>query len=1665
MKTHQNKILARIGVFFVAIVELVTVIGSLPVFADDVTIDNVQQKIQEAAIAHVVANTMKKCAASVAVVGDGFNAFHEPEDVLTSTKGVFEGTTNIAVGPWMENRIQNKVDDGDIWCKNEDGKIVSVFATTMGVSVKDVICGIDDQGGLMMGYERDQVGYQSATCSSGNYFLGNGTVDDRKAALKKIYDQWATNNPYAVSWDDIGYFNQVDGYYLYLNDLKTMCTGSGIDLTYTSVTSNAGLAQTTHTVNSANNSKNINSFVEGAKNCSTLASKVTDYAPLFQAEVKSKLNDSCKSAVLSQLDEKEAEAQAIVDDPSSYSAEDVQKAQDQLTEIQAARASSDYLEGNDTDGYTCKTVAGIVVTQLAPVDPAETVGVTDPDSTQPSCFNSAESLGWIICPILDITSNLLNTLYERIFQDFIEVKASMLAENGMRQAWQSFQTFANIVFVILLLVVIISQLTGVGIDNLGIKRILPRLIIAIILVNVSYILCTLAVDVSNIAGSGLYDLFNTMSQGITVSDPAIGVGQGVGVGVLTLIVGAILGAGLWISYGGVAGMILAIFPAVIAGVVSLLFTLILLGARQAGVVILTVISPLAIVMYMLPNTKKFYDRWIKMFSGLLLLYPIVGALVGGSNFASALLLSTGNEGFFFLLTAMLINIVPFFFIPTLLRGSFTAIGNIGNRIGSLGQRLGGRASGALRRNEAYRNAMDLARSGYKYNKEGKLVERKFGSAALKRRFVGRGGFIGRAASRSLAHGTAEARRLGEMDARADAINDTASIVGAIGAVKTAKDVAKSAKTDLKTASDNVRSAEADLADARRRLATAQSVPNADQAVLNAAQLDVQVMEDALQQRRQEYNTALAARNTAVAEVGEAKKGIKQARVGMAATANNLVAGARNTSMIQGEAERSRLLHMSTDRAISAARAGLASKQEREDINDLKSLARSGRMESVSGGYINVNSIDTLRENYEDALAKLANNPENTDAQARVKALGEILSDQGDSGMSAVANAFTKMYSSGVTTMNGGKGQIAMQLASAHLLDGYGGQYKSGNRGMFAMLGEAAAGKFDKLGSSFNADEWLSKGADKYTKSALSDAHEAALAGLTRTMENGSMSASDRLTLGNTARAALSDYRAGLMDIKPENVRILERIANYSDKVNVDASGNMTETSTSADGRIRTTSLGNSNDMGIHLRDTIVRYNSASQRREAATAVLNNTASTEAQKSQASTDIAQADDEIKQAQADIRTDYSVLNRSAEGRRVVRNALLETITAGSVAGAGSQFVANTIDPMLYEDGFRQVLGDINSSNPIQAGSITQTVAGTQNAAGGPISVGEYTTSHEDSASAPYRLYDPSTGNSVEVRNIGGDIRQYRDTNTNTWHDITTANANTYDNYKTISTAENSYNSSTNEIVRTITLDGGQTVRERVGAVDDVAVKITEAIRNLNGLNGSRTDQQNEVDRAFIIDNSRAIISSSDGGNYTRGIIAQTAAGVGNIAGEGSKLFASTIQSDAESLNAGLQSYLDEVRRGIAQSQAITVNSATPNSYNIEYEKTTPVQTVYNPITGETKTIRQVDNRGSYQEIDSGTGISRTINRADLRDFVSEADNISRVSAMQTSQLNYINTMIAQGTKFAQNARFSRVPAGTQINGKTAPAGYSAITDESGHVHYYNHRSGTFTVDSLD
>ena len=133
-----------------------------------------------------------------------------------------------------------------------------------------------------------------------------------------------------------------------------------------------------------------------------------------------------------------------------------------------------------------------------------------------------KGLSWVACPVMDNTVTTVSAL-DGMIGNWLEVDTNLYdSSSAAYQVWIIMRDIANVMVVLVLLVIIFSQLTGVGIDNYGIKRMLPRLIAMAILINLSFVACQLAVDISNIFGVSLNTLFRNVGAQIMPDDAAIG---------------------------------------------------------------------------------------------------------------------------------------------------------------------------------------------------------------------------------------------------------------------------------------------------------------------------------------------------------------------------------------------------------------------------------------------------------------------------------------------------------------------------------------------------------------------------------------------------------------------------------------------------------------------------------------------------------------------------------------------------------------------------------------------------------------------------------------------------------------------------------------------------------------------------------------------------------------------------------------------------------------------------------------------------------------------------------------------------------------------------------------------------------------------------------------
>lgn len=302
-----------------------------------------------------------------------------------------------------------------------------------------------------------------------------------------------------------------------------------------------------------------------------------------------------------------------------------------------------------------------------------------------------DGLGWLICPLMTFVATINDAAYGAI-SGFLDIKPAILNDNGAsgaKQGWDFFRNIANAIFAVIFLWIIFSQISNVGVSNYGIKKILPRLIIGALLVNLSYYLCQIFVDLSNILGHTLKDALESGAGGIGTNSEATGLGSGIITGILGLT-----GAALFIALA--VGL-----PTLAAGFLAIMTVFIILIVRQAGIILLIAISPLAFAAWLLPNTEDLFKKWMKMFRGLLLVFPIISLLYGAGKLAGAILASNAtvdpnNPDETMQLVALAATTMPLIATPFVLQNSLSSLGSIGAKIGKMSAGAHSRLAGNIK---------------------------------------------------------------------------------------------------------------------------------------------------------------------------------------------------------------------------------------------------------------------------------------------------------------------------------------------------------------------------------------------------------------------------------------------------------------------------------------------------------------------------------------------------------------------------------------------------------------------------------------------------------------------------------------------------------------------------------------------------------------------------------------------------------------------------------------------------------------------------------------------------------------------------------------------------------------------------------------------------------
>lgn len=264
----------------------------------------------------------------------------------------------------------------------------------------------------------------------------------------------------------------------------------------------------------------------------------------------------------------------------------------------------------------------------------------------------------VICPIMINVHEALNNLVTNLLNNTLPFDIGKLSENqDFTATMNRFRDLANIAFAVMFLIVIYSTIFADSfspMSNYNVKKILPKLVLTAILVNISFYLCAVAADFTNIVGAGIKDFV------------APGDAGNYGVGMIT---GTMVGS---------IGIIIVLLLAWSTALIAVILFVVLLLARQIILAALVLVSPIALVLWLLPNTEKWFKKWFDLFLQLLVIYPIIMLVWGVSMLTSTVTTATfsaGGEIIGALITSLSF-LIPLLVAVPLLKGTSKIMGTI-----------------------------------------------------------------------------------------------------------------------------------------------------------------------------------------------------------------------------------------------------------------------------------------------------------------------------------------------------------------------------------------------------------------------------------------------------------------------------------------------------------------------------------------------------------------------------------------------------------------------------------------------------------------------------------------------------------------------------------------------------------------------------------------------------------------------------------------------------------------------------------------------------------------------------------------------------------------------------------------------------------------------------
>jgi len=375
---------------------------------------------------------------------------------------------------------------------------------------------------------------------------------------------------------------------------------------------------------------------------------------------------------------------------------------------------SSYLQDEDTEGRV-------------PPEPAEPALACDGGQ-------GVNALEWLLCPLSDLLFKGIDSIYRNLIipllyiSPLVESDQVGTPEYEIFQIWNGFRTIANVLFVVVFLAAILGQSLGGfrAFSAYETKKILPRLVIGVIGVQLSWYLVAFTVDAFNVIGASIRALMLAPVDGLEF-DVSFDLGSAWEEIAATIGIIATASAALVWGWGGLLMGIPLMLFSVIMGMILVFITVL---ARKILVLLLIITAPVAFTAWVLPNTVGMFKKWWEYLWKALFMYPLIVMLISaGELFAKVITAGNldqgerGQESVWLSLAAMVALFAPYFLIPLTFRFAGSAFTEIANGFDKRNKGLNRKIFGSRHDPNSYRGKRAKRQREVKMRHKSRRIQR------------------------------------------------------------------------------------------------------------------------------------------------------------------------------------------------------------------------------------------------------------------------------------------------------------------------------------------------------------------------------------------------------------------------------------------------------------------------------------------------------------------------------------------------------------------------------------------------------------------------------------------------------------------------------------------------------------------------------------------------------------------------------------------------------------------------------------------------------------------------------------------------------------------------------------------------------------------------------